>query len=70
MRLAGAAQDELWAAVNRGDGAAARRITGPLRLNATAVSPAAAAAAAGLVSSFAVGLASNFAVRREVSMPV
>jgi hypothetical protein len=51
MRLPGQAQDELWAAVNKGDGAAARRITTPLRLNPTAVSqPAAAAAAAALAS--------------------
>jgi hypothetical protein len=45
MRLPGQAQDELWAAVNKGDGAAARRITAPLRLNPTAVSQPAAAAA-------------------------
>uniref|UniRef100_A0A383VVF5 Autophagy protein 5 n=1 Tax=Tetradesmus obliquus TaxID=3088 RepID=A0A383VVF5_TETOB len=38
MRLPGQAQDKLWAAVNKGDGAAARRITAPLRLIATAVS--------------------------------
>ncbi|WIA28691.1 hypothetical protein OEZ86_011227 [Tetradesmus obliquus] len=43
MRLPGQAQDELWAAVNRGDGAAARRITAPLRLTATARQPASVA---------------------------
>lgn len=38
MRLPGQAQDELWAAVNRGDGAAARHIMAQLRLNPTPVS--------------------------------
>ncbi|KAF6263705.1 autophagy protein Apg5-domain-containing protein [Scenedesmus sp. NREL 46B-D3] len=43
MRLPGQAQDELWAAVNRADAAAARRITAPLRLHPTARQPAATA---------------------------
>ena len=39
MRLPGPAQDEVWAAVNRGDAIAVRQHMTPLRLTPTQVSP-------------------------------
>lgn len=50
MRLPGAAQDDLWSAVNRGDGAAVQAVMGQLRMQPTQVSAAPTASASSVAT--------------------